>query len=147
MRTPRNYISYLLNPLELLRTKKVLHVNPTAIATRKEPESIRLFVYDYDPQHIDIRELSVLADCYEFIESPKTTWLNVDGLRKTDVETICNKYGIHNLITEDILSIGQRPKMDEINGLLFCILNMMYFNEKDSAVELNRSVLCWVKIL
>ncbi len=138
MRTPRNYISYLLNPLDLLRTKKVLHVNPTAIATRKEPESTRLFVYDYDSQHIDIRELSVLEDCYEFIESPKTTWLNVDGLRKTDVETICNKYGIHNLITEDILSVGQRPKMDEINGLLFCILNMMYFNEKDSAVEIEQ---------
>ena len=138
MRTPRNYISYLLNPLELLRTKKVLHVNPTVVATRKEPESIRLFVYDYDPQHIDIRQLTVLTDCYEFIDSPKTTWLNVDGLRKADVEAICNKYGIHNLITEDILSVGQRPKMDEINGLLFCILNMMYFNEKDSTVEVEQ---------
>jgi len=48
---------------------------------------------------------------------------------------ICNHYGIHNLIVEDILSLGQRPKMDEINDLVFCLLNMLYFNEKDSAVE------------
>ncbi len=131
----RNYLSYLLNPLELLRTKKVLHVNPTAIASRKEPESIKLFVYDYDAKHIEIKELTDATSSFSYIESSKTTWLNVDGLRKNDIEIICQKYGIHNLITEDILSMGQRPKMDEMNGLLFCILNMMYFNERDSTVE------------
>ena len=134
MRT-RKYISYLLNPLELLRTQKILQVNPTAVATRKEPENIRLFVYDYDQQGIDIKELSDISSCFGYIESPRVTWLNVDGLRKKDVEVICNKYGIHNLVTEDILSIGQRPKMDDIDGLLFCLLNMMYFNETESTVE------------
>ena len=69
------------------------------------------------------------------IESPAVSWLNVDGLRKADVEAICSHYGVHYLITEDILSLGQRPKMDEIDGLLFCLMNMLYFNEKDSAVE------------
>jgi hypothetical protein len=47
MRT-RKYFTYLLNPLELLRTKKILQVNPTVVSTRQEPEKIRLFVYDYD---------------------------------------------------------------------------------------------------
>ena len=134
MRTSK-YFSYLLNPLELLRTKTILQVNPTAVATRKEPEKIKLFVYDYDATNINIKELSDISSCYDYIESPTITWLNVDGLRKSDVEAICNKYGIHYLITEDILSIGQRPKMDEINGLVFCLLNMMYFNETNSAVE------------
>jgi len=137
MRT-RKYFNYLLNPLELLRTKKILHVNPTVVASRKEPESIKLFVYDYDQQHIDVKELTDISACFNYIETPSTTWLNVDGLRKTDVEEICEKYGIHYLITEDILSMGHRPKMDEINGLLFCLLNMMYFNEKDSTVEVEQ---------
>lgn len=133
-----NYFSYLFNPLELLRTKKVLQVNPTTVAARKEPESIKLFVYDYNDRQIDVRELSDVTSSYAYLESPLITWLNVDGLRKTDIENICNKYGIHNLITEDILSMGHRPKMDEINELLFCLLNMMYFNEKDSAVEIEQ---------
>ena len=131
----RQYLNYLLNPLELLRTKKVLQVNPTVAADRKEPEQIKIFVYDYNQQSLEVKELSKVPDCYPFLESSKATWINVDGLRKTDVENICNHYGIHNLVTEDILSIGQRPKMDEINGLVFCVLNMLYFNEKDSAVE------------
>ena len=39
------------------------------------------------------------------------------------------------MIVEDILSIGQRPKTDQINGLLFCVLDMLYFNEKEASVE------------
>jgi magnesium transporter len=134
----KKYFSYLLNPLELLRTKKVLQVNPTITAARKEPDEIKIFVYDYDAVRADVKELNDIPDCFPFLESPKTTWINVDGLRKADVEKICVHYGIHNLITEDILSLGQRPKMDEINGLLFCLLNMLYFNEKDSAVEIEQ---------
>ena len=134
----RNYFSYLLNPLELLRTKKILQVNPTAIATRKEPEAVKLFVYDFDNQNIEIKELPTVPSCFSYINSPTTTWLNVDGLKKTDVEEICNKYGVHYLIAEDILSMGHRPKMDEIDGLLFCLLNMLYFNEKDSTVEIEQ---------
>lgn len=119
----------------MLRTKKVLHVNPTIVPERKEPDELRIFVYDYDGSSIEVREVHEVSACFEFVSSPKTTWINVDGLRKKDVELICSHYGIHNLIVEDILSIGQRPKMDEINGLVFCLMNMLFFNERESAVE------------
>ncbi len=131
----KKYFSYLLNPLELLRTKKVLQVNPTAIVERKESEKVKIFVYDFNTADSTVKELDSVPECFPFLESEKTTWINVDGLRKTDVETICNHYGIHALITEDILSLGQRPKTDEINGLLFCLLNMLYFDDKNAAVE------------
>lgn len=131
----RDYFSYLLNPLDLVRTKKVLHVNPTVVPVRKEAEELKIFVYDYDAADIAVKEVATVAECFDYADSPKITWVNVDGIRKADVETICNHYGIHNLIVEDILSLGQRPKMDEINGLVFCLLNMLYFNERDAAVE------------
>jgi magnesium transporter len=131
----RNYLSYILNPLEILRTKKVLQVNPTAAPERKEPEDLKIYVYDYDGSGIEVKELNDIPACLPYVTSPKVTWINIDGLRKNDVEVICEHYGIHNLIVEDILSIGQRPKMDEINDIVFCLLNMLYFNDKDSAVE------------
>lgn len=131
----RNYLSYILNPLDLLRTKKVLQVNPTVVPERPADPDTQIFVYDYDAWGIAEQQIKHLPDCFTYIESKKTTWLNVDGLRKVDVETICNRYGIHYLVTEDILSLGQRPKMDEIDGVLFCLLNMLYFNEDQSAVE------------
>ncbi len=129
------YLSLLINPLDLLRTKKVLQVNPTVEARRQEPEHTKIFVYDYDSEAVESEEVTALPACYKFLDSAKASWINVDGLRKSDVEDICNHYGIHPLIAEDILSVGQRPKMDELNGLLFCLLNMLYFNETDNSVE------------
>ncbi|CAN5824868.1 magnesium/cobalt transporter CorA [soil metagenome] len=134
MRT-RDYLTYLLNPLDLLRTKRILHVNPTAVATREEPTSIKLSVFDYDAKSMESVELTAVEKCFHYAASPKATWINMDGLKKADVEHICNHFGIHVLIIEDILSIGQRPKMDEIDGILFCSMSMLYFNEKHSSVE------------
>jgi magnesium transporter len=134
----QNYFSYLLNPLELLRTKKVLQVNQPTIAARKEPDETSIFVFDYTAANIDFKKLKNVPECFPYIDTPAVTWINVDGLRQVDVEKIGQQFGIHNLIIEDILSLGQRAKTDEINGLLFCLLNMMYFNEKDSAVEIEQ---------
>jgi len=131
----QKYLSYLLNPLELLRTKKVLQVNPTVAAPRTELEEIKIFVHDYDNSAFLVKELKSVSESFPFLNSPTITWINLDGLRKKDVEDLSNHYGIHYLITEDILSMDQRPKMDDINGLIYCVLNMLYFNERDSSVE------------
>ena len=129
------YISLLKNPFDVIRTKKVLQVNPTIPSDRKEPEKIKIFVYDYNNNEVKEQEVQIVSECYKFLDSSKVSWINIDGLRKTDVEAICNHFGIHPLIAEDILSFGQRPKMDELNGLLFCLLNMLYYNQEDNSVE------------
>src|SRR5258706_7499037 len=132
---PAKYMSLLIKPFDIIRTKKVLQVNPTIPSDRKEPEKIKIFVYDYDNKEVKEQEVQIVSECYKFLESSKVSWINIDGLRKAEVEDICNHFGIHPLIAEDILSFGQRPKMDELNGLLFCLLNMLYYNEEYNSVE------------
>ena len=131
----RNYLGYFLNPLELLRTKKVLQVNPTIDPIRKEPEEIKIIIYEFNRDRTECITLNSVEEAFRFLHTTSNTWINIDGLRKNDVEKICNHFGVHQLITEDILSIGQRPKMDDINGLVFSLLYMLYFNEENSAVE------------
>ncbi|MEP6713094.1 MAG: magnesium/cobalt transporter CorA [Ferruginibacter sp.] len=131
----RNYLDYILNPMELLRTKKVLQVNPTVSPDRTEPVNPKIILYEYDKDNSVCLAIKNIEDTYTHIDTPENTWINIDGLRKTDIENISAHFGIHQLITEDILSIGQRPKMDELNGLVFCMLNMLYFNEAHSSVE------------
>jgi magnesium transporter len=129
------YLSLVRNPLDLIRTKKLLQVNPTIAPLRKEPEQIKIFVFDYNNDAVEEHQVKDIVECYKYLDSEKVSWINVDGLRKNEVEEICNHFGIHPLITEDILSFGQRPKMDELNGLLFCLLNMLYYNEAQNSVE------------
>lgn len=131
----KNYLKYVFNPLDLLNTKKVLKVNPTAPPIRQEPAQARILSYSYDKDKVETFTCRSVDEIFEHINKNKITWINVDGLRNEDVEKFCKHFGIHQLITEDILSIGQRPKMDEIDGLLFCLLHMLYFNEENSSVE------------
>jgi len=134
---PEKYLRYLYLPnlFGTNRTKEILHVNPTVIPFREEAKEVVAFVYDYDPSSIVEKKLETIEEAFVFRDSNHISWINIDGLRKNDVETICNHYGIHPLIVEDILSIDQRPKMDEVEGVLFCLLNMLYFNAAKKTVE------------
>jgi magnesium transporter len=133
--TTKKYLDYILNPFDLLRTKKVLQVNPTAEPSRKEPEQSIISVFEYSKENVVSSKIIKIEDAFKYLHSPSNTWINIDGLRKEDVEKICTHFNIHPLIAEDILSLGQRPKTDEIDGLLFCLLNMLSFDEKNASVE------------
>ena len=134
MRRPKDYLS-LINPFELVRTKKVLQVNPTIQTIRKDAEKTKLFVYDYNKEKINITELKTPEESFGYIDTRDVSWINIDGLRKADVESICGHFQVHPLIAEDILSMDQRPKMDEIDGVLYCLLNMLFYNARERSVE------------
>ncbi|PWU01929.1 MAG: magnesium and cobalt transport protein CorA [Bacteroidetes bacterium] len=133
----KEYLKYLYLPsiFGTERTKEILTVNPTIIPQREEAREVKIYVFDYDAEHIEERELHSVQECSRFKKSDKISWINIDGLRKADVESVCTQFGIHQLLMEDILSVGQRPKMDEVEGIMFCLLNMLYFNEETKTVE------------
>lgn len=134
---PARYLRYL-NPGLLFgteRTKQILHVNPTVLAERREAAEVRVSIYSYDADKIDEQQGAEIDAALNHRREGRIAWINVDGLRKSDVEKVCNHYGVHALIMEDILSIHQRPKMDEIEGVLYCLLNMLYFNPVKHSVE------------
>jgi magnesium transporter len=131
------YIRYL-NPLALFateRTKEILTSNPITVEERKDAEEVIVSVYDYTAEALERKTLGSIEETFSFLNNNRITWINVDGLRKRDVEVIGEHFGIHNLLVEDILSCNQRPKMDEVDDILFCLLNMLYFNEKKKSVE------------
>jgi magnesium transporter len=125
----------LIKPFETRATKRVLQVNPTIAPLRVEPEKTVIFVYEYDANDVNYQQLENVEDCYKYLNSSKNTWINFDGLKKADIDKVCAHFGIHPLIAEDIFSSGQRPKMDELNHLLYCLLNMLFFNQEISSVE------------
>jgi magnesium transporter len=134
---PDKYLKYLGVPslFGTTRTKKILSVNPTIAPQREEAGEVKIFVFDYNNEALHEFQPTSIEQCFGLKDNNHTTWINIDGLRKADVEAIAAHFDIHNLIVEDILSINQRPKMDEIPPILYCLLNMLYFNEISSTVE------------
>lgn len=134
---PEKYLRYLV-PLNLFgtrRTREILSQNPTVIPLREDSKVTRISVYEFNSASMEVFELKDIQECFRFLHNNKISWINIDGIRKADVELLCNHFGVHPLIQEDILSINQRPKMDEIDKILFCLLNMLYFNTEKNTVE------------
>lgn len=131
------YLKYF--PLSSLfntrRTRDIFQVNPTVIPVREEAAESKIQVFDYDLQSLEEYLPEKITDCYSLRDNHRLTWINIDGIRKADVEAICTHFNIHQLIMEDIMSVGTRPKMDEMDPILFCLLNMLFFNERTGAVE------------
>lgn len=133
----KRYIRYLV-PTSLFgtqRTKKIVNVNPTVQTQRQDAAQSRISVYDYNGHSFSEHKPADVEESFSCLQTGRTAWMNVDGIVKADVEKIAAHFSIHPLLTEDILSVGQRPKTDEVEGVFYCLLNMLYFNRQQASVE------------
>lgn len=135
MRETARYFQKLLLPFNMSRTQEIVKVNPTKLPSREEAKEIQLSVYDYDSSKVEEKKLQRIEDCFAYLHNDNITWINVDGIRQSDVEKLCTYFGVHALIQEDIQSVGQRAKMDEIEDILFCVCNMLFYNDDLQAVQ------------
>ncbi len=124
-----------INPFRI-RKQRLMNFNPVdAGSTRKPVDKVQITVFEYDGEMVHEEVMDHVNGCFRFSETSTIKWINVDGVRREEVEAICNHFKIHYLLMEDILSEGQRAKMDEIGDNLFCLLPMMYFRPESSSVE------------
>ncbi len=133
---PEKYLNLLLPIFNTPRTRKILSVNPVLPVEREEAKEVSITVFQYNATDVTEHQFKTIHECLHFADNNDFIhWINIDGLRKQDVEIIANRFGIHHLIIEDILSVDQRPKMDEIENILYGLLNMLYFDVSDNTVE------------
>ncbi|MFT4203293.1 MAG: magnesium/cobalt transporter CorA [Chitinophagaceae bacterium] len=92
-------------------------------------------VVDYNEQEAHEYHPERLEDCFPFRDNANVTWVNLSGLDKDEVHRLCMHYQIHYLFEQDILSHGQRPKMDEQDNIIFCLLNMLRIDEQTERLD------------
>lgn len=64
-----------------------------------------------------------------------TVWINIDGLHDVELARSLGKaLQLHKLTVEDIVSVGQRPKIEEYDGYVFMILRMFMTEDTKSGV-------------
>ncbi len=101
----------------------------------KKGEKTSMEVFRYSKEQCEKRQIKI-EDLTQLKEFSGVTWLNSDGLNEIDtIETIGRVFNIHDLVLEDILTLDQRPKVDDHEEYLFVILKMIYSNESKSDIE------------
>ena len=128
-------VNSLLQPFFKQRTHAVVHPFRVPHTQRKEPAEFHIQIYDFSATHLEEREVQKVEQCFSYKDKESITWLNLEGIHRDEVEQISEHYGIHPLLREDITSYGQRPKLDEVNNIIFVLLNMLFYNEETHSIE------------
>jgi len=101
----------------------------------RKVEKVRLRLIDYDESSIQERELERIEEAFPLADEPPVTWVNVDGLHDVAVaEAVADRFGIHRLAMEDVLSPTQRPKVEEYEAHFLVILKMLSFDAATDSI-------------
>jgi len=102
----------------------------------KPTEKTKLRIVNYTQEELVETEPECLDDCLAYIPKDSVTWINLDGLG--DAEMIGNLgklFNIHELLLEDMLDTGQRPKVTETDDLMVIILKVLDYDEKSKKLS------------
>lgn len=96
---------------------------------------VRIQVMEYGADDLRERSVEKCSDALPFKDPPTITWVNVEGLHDLELmRDVGERLGLHPLVLEDIVSVGQRPKVEEHSGYLFVVIPMLSFESGTSTV-------------
>lgn len=91
-------------------------------------EKTRIQVLEYDKQSIEEHNFEEIHKALQFIsKTSKTCWLNIIGVHEVEVvKEIVEHFDFHKLSGEDILSVGQRPKLDDYGHYIHLVARLFH---------------------
>lgn len=118
--------------------KKNLSPGSSVFTGDKKIDKIIITVFKYDEHQFEEKQIENIDELKLLKDTVKTLWVNLAGLHDTSlIEKVCEIFGIHSLVIEDILNVNHSPKIEEHDNFLFLILKMIDFdkNKNDLNIE------------
>ena len=107
----------------------------------KKMEEVDFSVMKSGEDFYNEKKPNSVMEVIQFISEPSdpteqgTRWVNIDGLHDEEkVAEICHYLELHKLTMEDILSVGQRPKLEEHENYLHIVLRMCMIHPGDGSI-------------
>lgn len=98
---------------------------PGAIEPRPAAPAPRLMMMQFEASSFEERLLDPAEDLASLLKPGKVTWLDARGVMGGPLlESIGQVFGLHPLALADVANVGQRPKVEDYDDTLFCVLNM-----------------------
>jgi magnesium transporter len=99
--------------------------------------SVDITVFHYSEDYFEESNPKNIIEVISLIQSFKgVTWINIDGLHdENTIEEICTYLDIHKLSMEDILSVGQRPKLEEYKDYVQAVIKILTLDSTDETIE------------
>jgi len=92
------------------------------------PDTLQVIHYTADA--LEEQEVASAAEAAAFREKQGVTWVNVDGLGNVELlAELGERFGLHPLALEDVVSVPQRPKVDDYDSHLYAVVRMLQYDQ------------------
>lgn len=136
-RDPRRNVPQRIVGRLVRRVRKPVGAAPGTLTHggERKAEGVLIRSLDFGPDHLAEGRHETVDECFGAAEADTVTWVNVDGLHEPAVlEAVGERFGIHRLALEDVLSTVQRPKAEAYEGHTLIILRMLTFDDDTDSV-------------
>jgi magnesium transporter len=105
-----------------------------AVPENTAPEPPRLRYTRFNKEILDEKHVAGVADIPMHNPEEAVLWVELDGLSNLQfLKDLGDRFSLHPLALEDVLNLGQRPKVEPYENHLF-IVSQMISSEEDGAV-------------
>lgn len=107
-------------------SKKNLSPGSSVFTGDKKVDKIEITAFNYDDHQFEEKKIENIDELKNLRDKAKTLWINLAGVHDvTMIEKVCEIFGVHSLVIEDILNVNHSPKIEEHEKFLFLILKMI----------------------
>lgn len=113
-----------------LRRRRTLKIGvpPGTLAApeAQQGQPARLSLITFTPEEFQEFEPKTAEECLDLAARPGVAWINVEGLGQPELlAKLGDRFGLHALALEDVLTAPQRPKVEGYAGHYFIVLRMI----------------------
>ncbi len=115
-----------------MTTRIVRHVSPgtrpgALIAPKVQTEPLKVHVVSYGPDACEETEVATWEEALRLVDKYSVTWIDIIGTHDHELlQKVTDRFGVHELALEDVVNIGQRPKMEEFDDHIFVIMRLLH---------------------
>jgi magnesium transporter len=103
---------------------------PGAIDATPDLPPPNICVLAYGPEGFQEKNVTNIAGLKEYLAHWDVVWVHVTGLENQEkIREIGELFGLHLLALEDVVSLGQRPKVEEYEDNLFLVMQAAEMRE------------------
>ncbi|HEV8584371.1 MAG TPA: magnesium/cobalt transporter CorA [Methylomirabilota bacterium] len=109
---------------------------PGTLVTTAAPAPPRITLISWSRSGATEDRVASVDEALAKVVPGNVTWINVDGLGDTKVlSRLGEHFGLHPLALEDVLNVGQRPKIERYDKNLFVVMRTIRIAEGEIVEE------------
>jgi magnesium transporter len=108
---------------------------------------VRVSLLTFNAERVTDRPVTAISQVSSLIPAGEQGWLRIVGHETSVIGELAAAFGVHPLVLEDVVNVGQRPKLEQYDKYLFIVLDVLRFGANGTLEEEQVSLLLFENLL